>query len=225
MDKMILYVTAAALALGPVPAQADVIDPAGDFLPTYTGPHNGDLDALDLSVILTDPSVALTSTVNGTIGTTAGSAFIWGVDRGSGTDRLISSGPPAVGPADLLFDAVIRLESGGGGRVVTFDALGTPTTTLLDPLAITISGTTISATIPFSLLPSTGFATEDYTYVFWTRSELGSQQFIADLAPDNASFAARAVPEPTTWGTMILGFGLLGAALRLSGRRRRGALA
>jgi PEP-CTERM motif len=222
MNKTILCIAATALSLASAPADATVLDPQGDFLGTYTGPQNSDLDALALLVTFTPEEVTLTATLNGTIGTTAGSAFIWGVDRGSGTDRLITSGPPAVGPADLLFDAVIRLESGGGGRVLTFPASGPPVTTLLDPSTVLISGSTISATIPFSLLPSTGFALEDYTYVFWTRSELGSQAFIADLAPDAAAIEGTAVPEPATWAMVILGFAFVGFSIRIARLKRPG---
>lgn len=214
MNQTILYVAVAALAFGSASAHAAVTDPAGDFLATYTGPQNGDLDALALSVTFSSSGVTLSSAVNGTIGTTPGSAFIWGVDRGSGTDRLITSGPPAVGPADLLLDAVVRLESGGAGRVMTFPTVGPPVTTLLDPSTIMISGSTISTTIPFAVLFSTGFAPEDYTYAFWTRSELGSQAFIADLAPDGGSITAVAVPEPATWAMMLMGFGAVGFAMR-----------
>ena len=221
MNRTFVQVAAAALALGSVSADAQVTDPAGDFLSTYTGPQNGDLDALSLSVTFTQSGVTLTSTVNGAIGSTIGSAFIWGIDRGSGTDRLITSGPPAVGPADLLLDAVVRLESGGGGRVMTFPTVGAPITTLLDPSTIFISGSTISTTIPFDVLFSTGFAPEDYTYSFWTRSELGSQAFIADLAPDGQSFTATAVPEPATWAMMIFGFAVLGGSFRIARHTKR----
>jgi hypothetical protein len=217
MNKAIPYVAATVLALGSTSTHAvgTITDPQGDFLVTYVGPQNGDLDALALSVTFTSTGVSLTSTVNGTIGVTPGSAFIWGVNRGSGTDRLITSGPPAVGPADLLLDAVVRLQSDGAGRVMTFPAAGVPITTLLDPSMILISGSTISTTIPFDVLFSTGFAPQDYTYAFWTRSELGSQAFIADLAPDGGSIRATAVPESGTWGMMICGFALVGGFIRI----------
>ena len=39
---------------------------------------------------------------------------------------------------------------------------------------------------------------------------------------DNVTISAQAIPEPATWGLMILGFGTAGAMLR---RRRSGALA
>jgi hypothetical protein len=218
MYKMIICTAALALAFGTTAAHATELDPQGDFLATYTGPQNGDLDVLSLSATYTASGVTLTSTMNGSVGTTAGSVFLWGVDRGSGTQRLIDSGPPAVGPSGILLDAVVRFESGGGGRVVTFPAVGLPITTILDPSIVSISGNTISGTIPFDLLPSTGFAPQDYRYIFWTRSALGSQSLIADLAPDEHSFAASAVPEPRTWAMMLMGFGTIGYSVR---RRRR----
>jgi hypothetical protein len=160
--------------------------------------------------------------MNGAIGTTTGSLFVWGIDRGSGTDRLITSGPPAVGTPDILLDAVVAFNADGTGRVVTFPTMGAPVTTVLDPTLITISGNTISGQVPRSLLPTTGFDFPDYTYIHWSRSIFGSQEFIADLAPDTSSFTATFVPEPATWGLLLAGFGLAGAVLR---RRRRAALA
>ena len=45
---------------------------------------------------------------------------------------------------------------------------------------------------------------------------------IANGADVRANFTLTAVPEPATWGMMIMGFGLAGATLR---RRRASALA
>jgi hypothetical protein len=221
MRRLYALSTAVALLLSATAVSAQVVDATGDFLPTYTGPQNADLDVLSASATYTATAVTLTSTLNGTVGTTAGSVFVWGVDRGSGTDRLITSGPPPVGTSDMLLDAVIRLELNGTGRVMLFPAGLPPVTELLDASYFTISGSTVSATIPFSLLSSAGFDIEDYTYIFWSRSELGSQAFIADLAPDGQSFtAAAAVPEPGTWASMLLGFGIAGGFLRFTRRKR-----
>jgi len=189
-------------------------DPAGDFLATYAGPHNDDLDIISGSAVFNSNYLVLSSTMKGAIGTTSGSSFIWGIDRGSGTDRLITSGPPAVGTPDMLLDAIVRLNASGGGVVLTFPTAGPPVTTLLDPSLITISGDTITGEIPRAQLPTTGFDFVDYTYVHWSRSALGDQQFIADLAPDAASFKATFVPEPATWSLMIFGLGLAGGVLR-----------
>lgn len=196
---------------------ATVSDPQGDFLATYTGPQNADLDVISASAQYTNDYLFLSSTMNGAIGTTNGSLFLWGVNRGSGTDRLITSGPPAVGTPTILLDSVVRFEANGTGRVVNFPAMGVPVTTLLDPSLITISGNTISGRIPWALLPTTGFDRADYTFINWSRSALGSQQFIADLAPGDRSFTANAVPEPASWAMLIAGFGLVGSVAR--GRR------
>jgi hypothetical protein len=189
-------------------------DPLGDFLGTFTGPQNGDLDVLSGSADFNAVDLLLSSTMNGAIGTTTGSLFVWGINRGAGTDRLITAGPPAVGAPDILMDAVVALNADGTGRVVTFPTMGAPVTTVLDPSLISISGDTISGRIPRSLLPTTGFAFDDYTYINWSRSAFGSQAFIADLAPDAGPFTATFVPEPATWALLVAGFGLTGALLR-----------
>jgi hypothetical protein len=134
-----LLAAACALLVGP-PAFGQILsDPIDDFLATFTGPQSPDLDVLSVSATFTSSGVTLTSTQSGDIGTTPTALYLWGVDRGSGTDRLISSGPPAVGAADILLD-VVRLEPNGGGRVVLFPSIGAPITTLLDPSMITIAG-------------------------------------------------------------------------------------
>ena len=47
--------------------------------------------------------------------------------------------------------------------------------------------------VPISTLPSTGFATQDYTFLLWSRTQLASgvpQQFgIADFAPDRGALS------------------------------------
>ena len=213
-------VIAAALAASPVAAA--FVDPTSDFLASYTGPQNAEFEILSGSASYDATDLSLTVTFAGAFGTTAGSALLWGVDRGAGTDRLITSGPPAVGPNTVLLDAVVRFDANGGGRVVTFPTVGAPTTVLLSPSQITIAGNTVSGRIPRALLPSTGFGFGSYTYIAWSRSALGSQAFIADLAPDGASVLANAVPEPASWALMIAGFGTIGAAAR---RRRTATVA
>jgi hypothetical protein len=212
--------TGAALVATPLKA-ATFSDAAGDFLGTYAGPHNGDLDILAGSAVFNADDLLLSSSMDGPIGTTGTALFLWGVNRGAGTDRLITSGPPAVGAPGILLDTVVRFEANGAGRVVSFPSMGAPVTVLLDPSMITISGNTISGRIPRSLLASSGFAFSDYTYVHWSRSVLGSQEFIADIAPDATTVTADFVPEPAAWAILIAGFGLAGCALR----RRRTALA
>lgn len=193
-----------------------VADPSGDFLvPGYTGPQNSDLDIVSGFARYTPDHVELSLTLNGAIGSaTATPYYLWGVNRGSGTDRLVTSGPPAVGDSTILLDTVVRFDFDGSGRVVTFaSATSPPVVTLL--FVHSISANTVSANIPWSALPSTGFTPAEYSYVAWSRSELGSQQFIADLAPDDSSILA--VPEPASLALVVIG--LLAASIATRTRR------
>ena len=216
MTRFVAYaarLAAAAVALtAPSAALAAVIDPAGDFLATYTGPQNGDLDLLSAYARIDGENVFLSATVNGTVGATSGAFYAWGVNRGAGTEGALQATMPQVG-VGVLHDAVVLLRPGGLSQVVLVIPMVPPSFTNLSAGAVTFSGNTISGLIPFSLLPTRGFEADDYTYTAWTRSAPGSNAFIGDFAPDGSPFRA-AVPEPSTWAVMILGFGLAGAALR-----------
>ena len=63
---MAVAVAASVAALQPARATT-IVDPAGDFLATYTGPHNGDLDVLSASAVQNGTSVTLTANLNGAI--------------------------------------------------------------------------------------------------------------------------------------------------------------
>lgn len=198
-----------------VPA-ATVSDPQGDFLATYTGPQNGDLDALSASAYFNGSSFRLSSVQNGMVGATSGSLYVWGINRGAGTPRL-SFGSPSVGTG-VLFDAVAVLFPNGTGRVAAFPAMGAPVITPLSSAAVTVDGTSISGLIPVGLLPSRGFAFEDYTFTMWVRKREnpaldGTNAELADFIPDASGFTA-SVPEPASWAMLIVGFGLSGAVLR-----------
>lgn len=213
--RLVTLLAAVALAT-PAAALAAVTDAAGDFLPTYTGPQAGDLDILEAGALLGAADVTLTTVLNGSVGTTAGAFVAFGVNRGAGTPGLLQSTMPMIG-AHAAHDAVVLLRPDLTGTVVLIGA-GPPVFTNLAPGAISVAGDTIQGVIPLSLLPSTGFAVADYRYTAWTRSAPGSNAFVADFAPDDSTFRA-AVPEPATWGLMILGFGASGSLLR----RRRAA--
>lgn len=209
-----LAAAAATLACASLARATTITDPPGDFIATYTGPTNGNLDLLSVSAVQDGTDVTLSAVLNGAVGTTSGSAYVWGVNRGAGTQGLLA-GSPSVG-AGVFFDAVILLSGAGTGRVVDINASGPPTSINLDPSAITISGDTITAVAPFADLPSRGLTTAAYGYNLWSRSGLTNNAQIADFAPNASDFFASA-PEPATWGLMILGFGAAGAQLR---RRR-----
>lgn len=197
---------------------ATVSDAPNDFLGTFTGTQGGDLDALSVGAQQNGTAVTLSALVNGTVGTTAGAAYVWGVNRGAGAP-LLTFGTPSVG-AGVNFDAVAVLFPNDTGVVVLFTGGVGGSPVPLPVGSVTVSGSTITGVIPFSMLPSTGFTPANYLYNLWPRAGLTTNDQIADFAPDASSFRAN-VPEPATWAMMLLGFGAMGAWFR----RRRSELA
>jgi hypothetical protein len=198
----------AALAAGPSQATT-ITDPAGDFLATYTGPQDGDMDVLSVTASIMGTNLMLSAVLNGAIGTTANSEYVFGVNTGG------AGAPFTPFETGVLFNSVIVLNPDATGVVV--NDIASPTITPLAMGAVTVSGDTISGIIPLSLLPSTGLTPGQYGLNLWPRLVGMDFAQISDFAPDNSTFAA--VPEPSNWALMILGVGAMGAVLR-SNRRR-----
>lgn len=203
-----------AVLVAATPALA-VTDVAGDFLASYTGPQAADLDILSAGVTFDGTSFQLSATLAGVPGATEGSLYVWGINRGAGAPRL-SFGAPSVG-STVLFDAVAVMFPDGLGRVAILPPAGPPAITNL-PGIVDVQGSTISASFAASLLPTNGFAPEDYSFTLWSRRRVnplldGTNAEIADFAPNVGGFRA-AVPEPGTWGLMIMGFLGVGAFIR-----------
>ena len=216
MNKMsvIKLLCAVSLLVSPVLGHAltSITDSRNDFLPTFGGLANGssmpDLDVLSATVLY-DASTdlfKLTATMDGPIGTTADSLYVWGVNRGAGTAGFASDGVDGV-----RFDRVVLLDPDGTSAVAGAGNLPAG--------AVTISGNTISAVISGSLLPSTGFKKIDYTWNLWPRNvTFAGFSAIADFAPDNANFTTTPgsvpVPEPETYLLMLAGLVLTGWIVR-----------
>jgi len=202
MHRSLLGTCAAGLVLACAPAYAATVhDATGDFLPSYAGPQNPDLDVTSFSVDFDSVASAFTvsATFAGPIMVDADTLYVIGVNTGTG---LIAPFGP-LGHPNVRFNQVILLRTDGTGNIGP---------TALDPSAITIAGDMFSAIVPLSLLPSTGFGPGNYGFNIWPRYE----NVITDFSPENATLAA--VPEPASWALLVGGFTALGAMLR---RRRR----
>jgi hypothetical protein len=203
---------ALALAVGQGEAQAAVADPTEDFLPVYTGPQTGDLDVTRVDARITVPGeVRLSGTHASPIGATPGAAYVWGIDRGQGTDQL--NVPPLPVGAGVSFDAVAILLPDGTGSFI--DLLAGTSPTAIDTSAISISGGTISVILTEALLTSTGFRFAEYGYNLWPRYAPGGvnpfdNTQISDFAPDASTFTAT-IPLPVALTLQLAGLAVLGS--------------
>ena len=192
MPKMVRAFAAAlllAFCTGSILA-GSVVDPAGDFLPTFTGPRNGDLDVLTAAVTLDGSEFDFTATLNGDVDTTPGVVYVFGVNRGMGTLKFANIGNPGV-----IFDSTFVINPAGASTVK--DLISQTTTTVTD---ISLSGASISGVVPLSDLPSEGFSSSAYQYNLWPTFVPGNiaNSGIADFAPDNSTAAVSSTPEPGT---------------------------
>ena len=182
-----------------------VSDPTGDFLASYTGVHNADLDVVSVSAIYDGSVFHLTAVMNGTIGTTTPSLYVFGINRGAGVASFAS-----IGESGVLFDAVVTVTGLGvtAGRLIQPAA----TSFAMPGGSVHISGSTLTVDLPESLIPSAGFSPDNYDFSFWTRdqSQVIGNAAIADFAPDNGTFRA-SVPEPpfiALFGLALVAFGI-----------------
>jgi len=185
---------AAFLAAAPASAHGPIDDRAGDFLTTYTGPHDADLDVIAADVVIntTTQTVRLSGTLAGPIDKRSGKLYVFGIDRGRGTlgrDELFQGPLGAPNPGDpkigsgVLFDAAVGLAA--NGQAIFFDALN-PGVVPLNGVTVEIDGAEIAATLPLAMFPSQGFALDEYRFNVWPRSTLSlDNRVVSDFAPDN----------------------------------------
>jgi hypothetical protein len=177
------------------------VDPAGDFIPSFVGPRNADLDVLTSEVTLQGSQFVFSTRLAGSVSTTSGSLYVLGLDRGAGTSRF-----PVIAPG-VLFDEVLAVTGGG---VATVRDLIAGTATTLPGCATTISGDLLTVSFPISRAPSLGLSPNNYTWNLWPRTGAGNDNQISDFAPDNSNvpFSVASVPEPAT--IPLLGLGAVG---------------
>lgn len=199
-------------------AVVGITDPVGDFLPTFAGSNpSNDLDVLNATVLYDSSTdlYRLTATVNDKPGTTPGGLYVWGVNTGAGTTN---PGFVANGIDGVRFNEVVLLQPNGVGSIINLGGGGA--TVNLPGGSIAISGNTISAVVPGSLLAATGFNRIDYTWNLWPRDvsfgTLADFNQIADFAPNNANFTTTPgiVPEPEAYLGMVAGLLMAGWVVR-----------
>lgn len=190
-------------------AATSISDPLGDFLSTFAGSTaSADLDVLSASVFYNPGAdlFTLVATMAGDIGSTSTGFYVWGVNRGAGVASFAANGITGV-----RFDRVILLRPDGSGSI---GGVALPSG------SVSISGHTITGVVSGSLLESTGFAKQDYTWNLWPRDGAFSGfAAISDFAPDNANFTATPVPEPASAALWLAGLGVVGGLGRLKARR------
>lgn len=162
------------------PALAQVIsDPTGDFIPSFTGPKNGDLDLTSIQATFDGASFRLDATTAAPIGTTPTGLYVWGFNRGKGT-----AGFAAIGATGVQFDSVVIVNPGAG--TVSIRDLISGTGTTLPASAIKVSGNRISVDIPANLLTPQGLEQAKFLVNLWPRSANGGNETIPDFGPDNS---------------------------------------
>ena len=225
MRLILQFVGPVGLLVSASAASAAISDPTSDFLLTYTGPANADVDIVSADVAFNGSAFTFSESMNGAVGATPNSLYAWAVNRGAGIARPTLA-PPSIG-STLLWDAVVVMFADGTLRVVTFPLAGPPTITTIAG-GTTVAGNSLSATVAASLLPSTGFAPAAYTFELWSRVRVnpagdGLTSEVADIAPNGGPIVA-AVPEPATWMSMLLGFGMIGGLHRRKSRKAAAAI-
>jgi hypothetical protein len=176
-----------------VPSADLIADPVGDFLPTYTGPHDPGLDVVAHQTLLVGDRLIFFGRMDGPIAPTQaiGGLYIIGVDRGQGTPRFLSA-TPVIGP-NVVWDSIVRINSNGTGL---FNNIVAGVSTPLDPADIHIDGNEFTASVPLSLLtPAATRPPGEWTYNLWPRNGLvvGQSANVSDLAPDDGNSPVQTV--------------------------------
>jgi hypothetical protein len=193
-DSSRTFASAALLAVGllvgtplSTALSEEIPDPAGDFLPTYTGPQHPGLDVVAHEVIVLGNRLIVFGRMAGPIAPTQeiGGLYLFGMDRGQGTPRFLGGTPP-IGP-NVLWDLIVRINPNGTG-LVNNQVAGVITP--LNPADIIINGNEFLASVPLALLqPAATRPPEKWTYNLWPRNGVvvGQNQHVSDLAPDDGN--------------------------------------
>ena len=191
-----MFFCANAIVAAPLSA---VSDPSYDFVSTYVGPRNSDLDIITFSAQF-DPNRSVfifRAKLSGVIRETPNGVYVICVNRGNGSALLES-----IGISSVLCDSAVIVKNNGVATVATFEPAFKNS-----PLngTVKIKGAEFEITVPASQLPTTGFALGDYTVTLWSRSDGGKNDLVADIAPDSGSLKVSIAPSAQSGGTRFHG--------------------
>ena len=199
--RRVLLAGAALMALAVAAPAHAVTDPVGDFLPTYVGPQDADLDVTEFLVTFNsvDNVFNITATMAGDIDPSTQGLYAIGVNTGTGVIQPFAN----IGNPNVVFNQVVAVFKNGDAF------LGA------NQLSANIVDDHFTISVPLALLPSTGFAPTEYGWNIWPRLALppSGNDVISDFAPNNATMTA-SIPEPAAWALMIGGFAFVGGLLR-----------
>ena len=199
MRKIGLALAFLPLVLAAPAAASVVTDPEGDILSTFVGVPSPDLDVTTFFVILNSMNnFVIEAEFAGAINPATNALYVIGVDTGAGAIAPFAD----IGQPNVTFDQAIVIAGATGTGAVSGNSI-----------EVAIDGNAFRAVVPLSLLPSTGAAPGGYGFNIWPRVGFGNNNQISDFAPENALLRT-AVPEPSSWLMMLLGFGLMGTAIR-----------
>jgi hypothetical protein len=209
MKKAYRFAALAAALLSSVNAAhaVTVADPTGDFLPSFVGPNDADLDVTSFSVTFNSVTNIFTlgAVFAGVINPANAGRYVFGVNTGTGVLAPFA----AIGQPLVTFNQAVVINKDGTGNVGA---------TALPVSDIVVVGNQLTAKVSLALLPSTGYTPVQYGWNLWPRNAVAGNTGISDFAPNNALLAISPVPESGTWAMMIFGFAAAGVALR---QRRR----
>jgi hypothetical protein len=160
--------------------------PAGAFYKDYTGPKRPAVDAIgaDGAFVTATQTIALRAQMAGPVFDGGPNYYVWGFDRGG---AAAGTAPFPDEPA-VKFNAVLLVtaDPANGGTLTGVVNLlnGAPA----QPVPVTLSAPdTLQVSVPASMLPSTGFTADKYTWNLWPRSGLGGTPAaqIGSFIPDN----------------------------------------
>jgi hypothetical protein len=153
--RRVLLAGAAFMALAVAAPAHAVTDPVGDFLPTYVGPQDADLDVIEFRVTFNsaDNAFNIFAAMAGDIDPSSPGLYAIGVNTGTGVIQPFAD----IGNPNVIFNQVVVVLQTGGAFVGA------------NPLNANLFGNAFTVSVPLALLPSTGFAPTEYGWNIWPR--------------------------------------------------------